>query len=231
MSREKDRVMKKQYEQLKEAARVFLRPMEQLPFPVVLEAMTGHQILPMTGSARDKSLLNALAAACISTAKKSLRGGFVANRPNDVSVQVERALQENMEKEGMEVCIPKPVQGKGGGGGYPDRLLVFKGRPSYLEVKVSREQNINVGSARNFFYQPVKNSKITCSARHLLVGFAIREKSPKKWVLVEWTIVDLFGLKVRLKPEYNADNIEIYRNEIVLLKGSAKGINFVKSKK
>lgn len=224
MSKDKDKIEQLQLEQLKETARILLRPMERLPFPVILEAMTGHQILPMTDSALDESLLNALASACIRTTKESSQKNFQANRPNDVSVQVERALQANMEKEGMEVRIPqKKGKGGGGGGGYPDRFLMMNDRPSYLEVKVSREQNINKGSARNFFYQPVSDSKITCSARHLLVGFAIREESEKMWCLTEWTIVDLFGLRLKLKPEYNADNLEIYRDEIILLKGNAKG--------
>lgn len=37
---------KLQLERLKEAAKIFLKPMEQLPFPVVIEAMTGHQVIP-----------------------------------------------------------------------------------------------------------------------------------------------------------------------------------------
>ena len=94
----------------------------------------------------------------------------------------------------------------------------------YLEVKVSREENITQGSARNFFYQPTANPKIQHSARHLLAGFALREQAVKSWILTSWKIVDLFHLRVKLKPEYNADNLEIYRNELVLLEGDSRGI-------
>ena len=98
------------------------------------------------------------------------------------------------------------------------------GRPSYLEVKVSREENIGKGSARNFFLpadsQP---QKLSHSARHLLAGFAIRERAEKLWILTEWKIADLFHLRVKLKPEYNADNLEIYRDELILLTGDAHG--------
>ena len=93
-----------------------------------------------------------------------------------------------------------------------------------MEVKVSREENIGKGSARNFFYQPTKNSKIRHSARHLLAGFAIRERSEKSWILTGWKIADLFHLRVKLKPEYNADNLEIYRDELLLLEGDARGV-------
>ena len=108
--------------------------------------------------------------------------------------------------------------------GYPDRFLRSGDDPACLEVKVSREENINQGSPLNFFYQPVANSKIRCSAPHLLAGFAIREVKEKEWVLTQWTIVDLFFLRVQLKPEYNAANPEIYRPEAILLKGNGSHI-------
>ena len=219
----KDDLRDKQLAQLKAAAKIFLRPMERLPFPVVVEAMTECEIFPMTKSAQDRALLSALAAACTATVAESVGVPYRANRPNDVSVQVEEKLQAHLESAGVLVETPRPAGGRGGGGGYPDRLLWRDGRPSYLEVKVSREENIGKGSARNFFYQPTLNPKIVHSARHLLAGFAIRERSEKLWILTEWKIADLFHLRVKLKPEYNADNLEIYRDELILLEGNARG--------
>lgn len=211
---------RRQLEQLKEAARIFLRPMERLPFPVVVEAMTGRQVLP----AQDcRLLLQAISASCISIVGESADNPIRANRPNDVSVQVERQLEQAMKQEGLHVEIPRATKGRGGGG-YPDRFLRSEEGPAYLEIKVSREQNINQGSARNFFYQPVADTKILEDAPHLLVGFAIRESGDKLWTLCEWTIVDLFFLRVRLKPEYNADNLEIYRPEGILMKGDGTSI-------
>ena len=213
----------KQLAQLKEAARVFLRPMERLPFSVVVEAMTGHEIFPVDKFGRDQNLLKAVADSCSATVRESVSSPFQANRPNDVSVQVERKLQIHLEKSGISVEMPRARSGRGGGG-YPDRLLWLDNAPSYLEVKVSREQNMHEGSARNFFYQPTENSKIRHSARHLLAGFALREATEKSWILTAWKIVDLFGLRVKLKPEYNADNLEIYRTEIILMEGDGTGV-------
>ena len=133
-----------------------------------------------------------------------------------------RKLQACLESAGVSVEMPRPASGRSGGG-YPDRLLWRDEKPTYLEVKVSREENIGQGSARNFFYQPTKHSKIRHSARHLLAGFSIRERSEKRWILTGWKIADLFHLRVKLKPEYNADNLEIYRDELVLLEGDASG--------
>ena len=218
-----DDLRDKQLAQLKEASRIFLRPMERLPFPVVVEAMTGCEIFPMTESARDRALLYALADACAAITAESGTAPYRANRPNDVSVQVEAKLQEALERVGVSVETPRPAGGKRSGGGYPDRLLRHDGAPTYLEVKVSREENMGQGSARNFFYQPTANSKIVHSARHLLTGFAIRERAEKSWILTGWKIADLFHLRVKLKPEYNADNLEIYRDELILLEGDARG--------
>lgn len=215
----KNNLRDQQMAQLKEAAKIFLRPMERLPLPVVMEAMTGCEIFPMTKRVRDRELLQALAQACVAITADSADAPYQANRPNEVSTQVETRLQTALESRDVVVEVPRSR----GGGGYPDRLLRYKGKPTYLEVKVSREENINQGSARNFFYQPTENPKVIHSARHLLAGFAIRERSEKSWILTGWKIVDLFYLRVKLKPEYNADNLEIYRDEAILLEGDAKG--------
>lgn len=214
----------RQLAQLKAAAKIFLRPQDKLPFSVVVEAMTGCEVLPMTGGARDRALLDALAKSCVRTVASSAAHPFAANRPNDVSAQVERRLQEELESEKVEVETPRAASGRGGGSGYPDRLLRHQDFPAYLEVKVSREQNINQQSARNFFFKPGVHSKILHSAPHLLAGFSLREAAEKTWELTGWKIVDLFDLRVSLKPEYNAANPEIYRKELVLLQGDGNGI-------
>jgi len=216
---------KLQLEALKDAAKIFLKPMERLPFPVVVEAMTGHRVIPYIEE-DDGDLIAALSAACVKTVNDSEQTPVAANRPNDVSAKVETMLQNNLTEAGITAERPMP-QGRqrAAAQGYPDLLLWAAGRPTYLEVKVSRVENISKGSARNFFYQPTQNSKVARDVRHLLCGFSIEEDSEKMWVLREWTITDLWFLRVKLKPEYNADNLEIYRREAVILKGDGKDIS------
>ena len=220
----REEIEKNQLEKLKEAAKVFLKPMEELPFPVVIEAMTGRQIVPYIEE-DDGNLIAALSRACIKTVNDSSKSPVEANRPNDVSAKVEKMLQANLTDGGITAERPKAAETrKASAQGYPDLLLWDGRRPTYLEVKVSRVENITKGSARNFFYQPTQNSKITHSARHLLCGFSIKESGEKKWILHEWTVTDLWFLKVKLKPEYNADNLEIYRREAVIMKGNGKEV-------
>ena len=217
----KDDLRDNQLAQLKAAAKIFLRPMERLPFPVVVEAMTECEIFPMTKSAQDRALLSALTAACTATVAESVDAPYRADRPNEVSTQVEKKLQTHLESAGVLVEMARAASGRGSGSGYPDRLLWHGEMPTYLEVKVS--QDIQKGGLRSFYFKASKSTKIRHSARHLLAGFAIRERAEKLWVLTEWKIADLFHLRVKLKPEYNADNLEIYRDELILLEGNARG--------
>jgi len=218
-----EELRKRQLEQLKEAAKIFLRPMERLPFPVVIEAMTGRAVLPIMNRPEDGALLKALSAACIKIVSESKTATIHANRPNDVSTQVEERLDARLNSQNFRVEKPQAEAGRTPGG-YPDRLVWSGKEATYLEVKVSREENIDEGSARNFFYQPTARPKIRYDARHLLAGFAIKEVSGKTWVLTRWKIVDLWFLRVKLKPEYNADNLEIYREESILMEGDGQKI-------
>lgn len=220
----REEIAEKQLAQLKEAAKIFLKPMEKLPFPVVIEAMSGCRLIPYIEE-EDQKLIGALAGSCINTIIDSEKNPIVANRPNDVSVPVENILRENLIKAGIHADKPKSkAKESRSPQGYPDLLLWDGERPTYLEVKVSMEENISKGSARNFFYQPTANSKITHDARHLLCGFSMTEQSEKKWMLKEWKITDLWFLRVKLKPEYNADNLEIYRREAILKEGNGKKV-------
>jgi hypothetical protein len=194
-----EEIRQRQLDQLKEAAKIFLRPMERLPFPVVVEAMTGKEVLPVTGRPQDMALLKALASACIQAVVASTKSPTTANRPNEVSAQIEDLLSEKLTAASLRVERPQAASSHSPGG-YPD-LLVWQDRePTYLEVKVSREENIDQGSARNFFYQPTSRSKILHSGRHLLAGFAIKEIGEKQWVLKAWKLCDLWHLRVKLKP-------------------------------
>jgi hypothetical protein len=85
-----------------------------------------------------------------------------------------------------------------------------------------------VGSPRDFFFSPLKNSKkkITNDGRHLLVCFDTYEQREKEFIVTGWCLIDLFGIKVSMKPEFNTNNLELYKKENILLE-----VNFNKEKK
>ena len=209
--------------QLKEFAKRVLEQTKVLPFPLVVQAMTDHAVYPIRADAEDDiKLLGILSRSCIAAVAHSRENPITANRPNEVSNRVEQLLQEELEQRGVKTEIPK--KRKGGSSGYPDRIAWLREDfPSYLEIKVSQEEKSSSG-LRAFYYQPTADSKIRYSARHLLAGFAIREIEEKQWELTRWKITDLWFLQVKLKPEYNADNREIYKSEAVLIEGNGNSI-------
>lgn len=102
--------------------------------------------------------------------------------------------------------------------GYPDEKITDKyGRITYLEVKATSRRD--VGSPRDFFFSPLKNSrrKIKDDGHHLLICFDTFEQKEKEFIITGWCLIDLFNIKVSMKPEFNTDNLELYRKENILL--------------
>jgi len=142
-----------QLAQLKAAAKILLQPFKNLPFPVVMEAMTGFAIHPLQSQSADTALLKSLADCCVRVCADSHKTPILANRSNDVSVQVERLLEAALNDAGRSASKPHAKAGRSPGG-YPDLVISGDADATYLEVKVSREENINQGSARNFSSSP-----------------------------------------------------------------------------
>jgi hypothetical protein len=98
--------------------------------------------------------------------------------------------------------------------GYPDIILNANGKYIYIECKIYQEKTID-SSLRSFYLKVSKSSKIKHSCPHILIGFEVESlsgenKSP--FILKDFKIVDLYNLKVNLKPEFNASNPMIYRD-------------------
>ncbi len=101
--------------------------------------------------------------------------------------------------------------------GYPDEVIIDNyGRVTYLEVKTTSRRN--VGSPRDFFFSPLKNSKkkIKEDARHLLLCFDTFERKEKEFIITGWCLIELFNIRVSMKPEFNTNNLELYRKEHIL---------------
>ncbi|GAH70745.1 unnamed protein product, partial [marine sediment metagenome] len=209
-------ISKERYIKLKNTLKRLLEPIEDLDFSVVIEMTTDTKFKKITKSRRDKELLDTIRESADLLMNQIYENPRFGNRPNDVSQPLEKVLRNYLEEEGLEIVPPK-------GFGYPDMILKDKyGRITYLEVKVSRIENIRKASARNFFYKISKNTRVIYDGRHLLLGFAIEEDSRevRHWRTVFWKLVDLYKLKVNLKPEFNADNTEIYSPKNIIAKNA-----------
>ena len=134
-------------------------------------------------------------------------------RANELSNYMERVVLDEINSMENFTASKPTVSGKRHqSAGYPDLVVTARGRPFYLEVKTFQLKTAE-SSLRTFYYKPSKNSKIRQACPHLLIAFEVESlghenKSP--FVVNKVKIVDLYDLKVSLKPEFNASNIEVY---------------------
>jgi hypothetical protein len=146
----------------------------------------------------------------------------ISFRNNEVGVFADKIIPKFFQRNKDKVKIIKSFE-RLSLNGYPDEVIIDNyGRTTYLEVKTTSRRN--VGSPRDFFFSPLKNSKkkITDDGRHLLLCFDINEQREKEFVVVGWCLIDLFGVKVSMKPEFNTDNLELYKKENILLEVKLK---------
>ncbi|VVB75775.1 Type-2 restriction enzyme MjaV [Candidatus Tiddalikarchaeum anstoanum] len=112
----------------------------------------------------------------------------------------------------------RPQTSKGGkqSSGYPDIELKAEGKTIYIETK-SYQPKTKTSTLRTFYFKPSeeKNVKITESCPHILIGFEViskGEENKSPFIVKDFTIIDLFDLKVNFKPEFNASNPMMYNN-------------------
>jgi hypothetical protein len=135
-------------------------------------------------------------------------------RSNELSNWMEGEVAKELIKiKGFE--IKKPVRITGGmlSSAYPDLYVTTKSERFYLEIKVFQNKTSN-SSLRTFYYKPSDNSKVTVSCPHILLAFeveSLKGNNESPFVIKDFKMIDLYDLKVRLKPEFNASNIELYK--------------------
>jgi len=114
-------------------------------------------------------------------------------------------FKEN-KKKFKEIIEIKHLKKKG----YPDLIIKTKKYKIYLEIKATSRPY--KGSPRDFYYSPgsASDSKIDSDGLHLLLGFITKE-TKDGFLINGFKIADVSKIKVKLKPEFNTDNIGIYK--------------------
>ena len=212
--------------QLEETISKFLKPLKDIPFPIAIKAISGHDVLAFDkNSHEDKELLSRLTKAMDIAVKNAYKTGISTARPNEVGNQIEPFVKDALNSTGMKAEIPLTSNGKHQSAGYPDVFIKdIDNRITYLECKTYNQKSIG-SSFRAFYFQPSESSKITHDARHLMVGFEIiREKRNGKSVFVpiHWKLYTLEKMLVQVKHEFNASNREMYKPEALLAEGVIK---------
>ena len=76
-------------------------------------------------------------------------------------------------------------------------------------------------SLRTFYFTPrTETNKLFYDAHHLLIGIE-HDGNTGNWKFLRWHLVDLTRFKVTLKAEFQANNKDIYRPELILQSGES----------
>lgn len=197
-------------------------------FPLVVAAVSGKKVLPAKGRESRTRVMAAITLVMdhllveMNAADSPIRG---LRRINEGSRFFEDGLLAGLEKmPGVTCGIPPTREGAAQRSGYPDLRItdVSTGDVYYLDPKLM-ERGSEVSSLRTFYFEPKDNTlKITDDATHLLLGITHDGKAGE-WQFLGYQLVDLSGLKVRLKAEFQASNRDLYREPSVLEKREAAG--------
>lgn len=188
------------------------------PFSRVIRETTGQSVLPLDSASQP--VVDAIATAADATmAKMNAPTSPLVGLPriNEASRFFEDSIQEFLDQHPDITCqIPLTKEGKTQRSGYPDLQLTHRpsGRTYYLDPKLY-EASSRDSSLRTFYYTPrSETSKILKGAHHLLLGFA-HDGADGQWQFERWSLVDLSGIELTLKSEFNASNRDLYTEESI----------------
>ncbi len=197
-------------------------------FPLVVAAVSGKKVLPVAGRKSRERVSAAITAVMdrllveMNAEDSPIRS---LRRINEGSRFFEAGLLEGLERtEGISCGIPPTREGAAQRSGYPDLRITDEatGDVYYLDPKLM-ERGSSTSSLRTFYFEPKDNTlKITEDATHLLLGIE-HDGNAGKWEFLGYQLVDLSGLKVRLKAEFQASNRDLYREPSVLEKRESAG--------
>lgn len=187
----------------------------EFDFPVVVAAVSGKKVIPLSKAESGRRVFGAVSAVLSGVlGKMNSEDSPVLGlrRINEGSRFFEDGLLEGLNAVGGLKCeIPHTRAGKEQRSGYPDLKITDEatGEIFYLDPKLM-EHGSDDSTLRTFYFEPKDETlKITDDAVHLLVGIE-HDGVDGNWHFNGWRIVDLSGLKVRLKAEFQASNRDLY---------------------
>lgn len=188
-------------------------------FGTVMEAASGHKVLPFdheseaharVGEAIEAALDHA--TDVLSRPDSPVRG---LRRINEASRFFEDLLLETLDAQpDLSASIPVTQDGRHQRSGYPD--LRIEHLPTrtvfYLDPKLVEETSWN-STLRTFYFEPKSGSlKINEDAVHLLAGIP-HDGNDGQWTFGKAKLIDLSAITLRLKPEFQASNADLYPQE------------------
>ncbi|MFT5110504.1 MAG: ribosomal silencing factor RsfS [Pseudoalteromonas tetraodonis] len=199
--------------------------LKAVPFPIVVEGSTGKKVLPVNANSSPGAELIAAISTAVSAALDRLNRDDSPvrdlRRINEASRFFEDEIMQRLNSSEEFHCeLPPTAAGKAQRSGYPDLKLTHRasGRVTYLDPKLF-EHRSRKSTLRTFYFEPkTETNKILEDAHHLLVGIE-HDGNDGAWQFTDWHLVDLSKLVVKLKPEFQASNRDVYQIEAILRSG------------
>ncbi|MEY2491909.1 MAG: hypothetical protein QOH24_860 [Verrucomicrobiota bacterium] len=194
-----------------------------IPFSEVIFDATGRRVLRFNSKdENDGRVLKQITSALDEVMKRVNAPDSVireAPRINEVSSHFEDLIRELLNATpGLTCDFPRTADGRLQRADYPDLRLVDEKsrRIYYLDPKLyaigSRDS-----SFRTFYFEPRSTtSKVLDDAVHFVIGFEHAKSADHKWAFTRWDLVDLSGLKVKLKAEFQGSNRDLYHPEAIV---------------
>ena len=191
-----------------------LQPLKDIPFNLVIEAMTGKKVLSFDFAKPDhQDVLKLLKKAALNAGEEVNKRGILRPRPNEVGNDIEDYVKEGLNLYGLKADIPMDSYGHKKSTGYPDILFWFNGNPYYLECKTYNIENIET-TQRSFYFSPSDEFKVIYDATHFILSFEIYvagEKGDKHvYKCKHYKILSIESLSLDVKYEFNSDNKRMY---------------------
>ena len=192
-----------------------LTPLKDIPFPLVIRAISGHEVIPFDQACgEDKNLLDSIKLAVIKAGEQMVSKGVYARRVNEIGNAIEPFVREALNKLGLNADTPSDTAGKKQATGYPDLSIIWKGKTHYIECKTYNETTKDT-TQRSFYLSPSDKFKVAEDGHHFLVSYEMTRIGSNgsmgdRYKPIHWMILSLEKLTVNVKYEFNTDNRGLY---------------------
>lgn len=211
---------------LENVIKQMLKPLKNIPFNLVIEAMTGKKVISFDFAKQEhQEVLNLLKQATINAGREINRTGILRSRPNEVGNDIEPYVKDALNSLGLNSDIPICQNGHKKATGYPDIIFWYKNNPYYLECKTYNIKNIDT-TQRSFYLSPSDEFKVIYDAPHFIISFEIYvaggQGNKNIYKCSHYKILSIESLSLDVKYEFNSDNKRMYSGKdgtIILAEG------------
>ncbi len=214
---------------LESVIKQMIKPLSDVPFNLVIEAMTGRKVLTFDfKNSEHKDILELLKQTAIKAGKKINKNGILRARPNEVGNDIESYIKDALNSLDLDADIPKSSNGNKKAAGYPDIVFWYNSNPYYLECKTYNIKNIET-TQRSFYFSPSDEFKVIYDAPHFILSLEIynagERENKKIFKCRHYKILSIENLLLDIKYEFNSDNKRMYSGRggtVILAEGEIR---------